>query len=85
MSSIPGAVQWVKDLALPQLWCRLKLQLRVCPWPGNLHMLQVWMKKKNSFVFKCVGFGARSISINLLFCDLEQSSLCSVVSTLTPF
>ena len=32
-SSIPGLVQWVKDLALMQLWCRLKLGLRFDPWP----------------------------------------------------
>ena len=33
--SIPGPVQWVKDLALPQLW------LGFDPWPGNLHILPV--------------------------------------------
>ena len=25
--SIPGLPQWVEDLALPELWCRLQTQL----------------------------------------------------------
>ena len=28
MASIPGLGQWVKDLALPQLWCRSQMRLR---------------------------------------------------------
>ena len=28
--SIPGLTQWVKDLALPKLWCRLQMWLRSC-------------------------------------------------------
>ena len=28
--SIPGLALWVKDLALPELWCRSKMQLRSC-------------------------------------------------------
>lgn len=39
--SFPGPVQWVKDLALPQLWCRLQLWLGFSPWPRNVHMPQV--------------------------------------------
>ena len=39
--SIPVLAQWVKDLALMQLWCRLQLQLPFDPWPQNFHMLQV--------------------------------------------
>ena len=42
MGSIPGLVQWVKDLPLPQLWRRSKLQLGFDPWPGG-----VAKKKKN--------------------------------------
>ena len=38
--------QWVKESALPQLWCRLQLQLRFSPWPGNFHMLWAWPKKQ---------------------------------------
>ena len=26
--SIPGLTQWVKDLALPELWCRSQTRLR---------------------------------------------------------
>ena len=29
-----------------QLWCRLPLWLRINPWPGNFHVLQVQLKKK---------------------------------------
>ena len=38
--------QWAKgsiEQVLPRLWCRLKLCLRFKFWPGNLHMLQVWL------------------------------------------
>ena len=27
VGSIPGLTQWVKDLVLPQLWCKLQMQL----------------------------------------------------------
>ena len=27
MGSVPGLTQWVKDLVLPQLWCKLQMQL----------------------------------------------------------
>ena len=37
-------VQWVKDLALQQLWCRLQMELRFNPWSGNFHMSQVQPK-----------------------------------------
>ena len=40
MDLIPGLVQWVKDLALLQLWCRLQLHLCFNPWPRNFHKLQ---------------------------------------------
>ena len=31
---IPGPVQWIKDLALLQLWCRLQLCSDSTPSPG---------------------------------------------------
>ena len=30
MPLIPGLAQWVKDAALPELWCRLQTQLGSC-------------------------------------------------------
>ena len=44
---IPHPAQWVKDLALPQLWHRSQM-LRFNPQPGNIHIprveleLQLW-------------------------------------------
>ena len=46
MGSIPGPEPWVKDPALPQLWCTSQLQLRFDPWSGNFHMLQGSQKGK---------------------------------------
>ena len=37
--SIPGPAQWVEDVALPQLWLRLQLQLRSDPWPGTPYVM----------------------------------------------
>ena len=45
--SIPGPVQWVKDLVLLQLWCRSQLQLRLCPWPRNFLIPPVLQKKRS--------------------------------------
>ena len=42
---VPTVVQWLKDLALPQLWYRSPLQLRFDPWPENFHMAWVQEKK----------------------------------------
>ena len=38
-------VQWIKDLALLQLWCRLQLKVRFDPWLGNFHVSLVQPKK----------------------------------------
>ena len=35
-------VQWVKDPALPQWWCRSQLLHGFDPWPRNFHMPLVW-------------------------------------------
>ena len=64
MGLILGLVQWVEDLALLQLWCRLQLHLGFDPWPGNFHVLWVRPKKKKKkkeltayvFFYKCYGF-----------------------------
>ena len=57
---VPAGAQWLKDLALPQLWSRLKLQVGFSPWPGNFHMplmRQKRKKKKKKVVAKMVGKG----------------------------
>ena len=38
-------VQWVKDLALLQLWDRPQLWLRFDPWPKNFCMLRAQPKE----------------------------------------
>ena len=45
---IPHPAQWVKNLALPQLWLRLQLWLRSDPWPKNSICHGVAKKKKKS-------------------------------------
>ena len=43
----PAQYTGLKDLVLPQLWCRSQLQLRFKPWPRSFHMLpQVAIKTK---------------------------------------
>ena len=43
--STSGPVQQVKNLVLPQLWCRSQLQPGFDPWPRNFHIVWVWKKK----------------------------------------
>ena len=43
---ILGPAQWVKDLVLPQLQCRLPLQLGSDPWPGNSMCCRAAKKEK---------------------------------------
>ena len=50
MDTVPAVAQQVKDLALLQLWHRLQLQLGYNAWPGNVHRLRVWLKKKKQRV-----------------------------------
>ena len=42
--------QWVKDLVLLQLWCRLQLWLEFDPWPRNIHMPWVAAKKEKKMM-----------------------------------
>ena len=44
--------QWVKDLVWSPLWHGPLLWRRVSRWSGNVHMLQVWPKNKNSQCFR---------------------------------
>ena len=43
---VPTVEQWVKDLAMPQLWPREQLWLQFSSWPGNFHTPQVQPKNK---------------------------------------
>ena len=51
---VPAVVQWVRDMALPQLW------LRFDPWPRKFHMLQMCgrkRKKNMKFIFTLIKLG----------------------------
>jgi len=81
--SIPGLVQWVKDIVLLQLWRRLQL------WLGSLvqipslafHIPQVWPKKK-------IEMGKRhmkSCSTLLIIREMREMQIKTTVSYhLTP-
>ena len=43
---VPTVAQWLKDLALLQLWCRSQQQLGFDPWLRNFHMPRVRLKEK---------------------------------------
>ena len=45
--SIPGPVQWVRDLTLPRLWLRSPLQLGSDPWPGTPYAGEANTHKKS--------------------------------------
>ena len=45
---VPAVVQQVKDLALSLQRLGLLLRCGFEPWPGNVHMLQLWQKTKNN-------------------------------------
>ena len=45
---LPALRSELKDLALPQLWCRSQLQLGSDPWPRNSICLGFGHKKKGS-------------------------------------
>ena len=49
-SSILCLTQWVKDLALLQLWHRLQLWLESDPWPGISICHEVIKKEENKSV-----------------------------------
>lgn len=42
---VPTVMQWVRDLALLQLWGRLQLRLGFEPGPGNFQVPQVQPNK----------------------------------------
>jgi len=44
---IPSPAQWVKDLALLQLQCRLQLGLDLIPGPGTPHAMGQTKRKQN--------------------------------------
>ena len=47
---IPRPAQWVKDLALPQLWLSLQLWLRFDPWPRSSMSLGVAQTNKQIWI-----------------------------------
>ena len=51
--SIPGLAQWVKDLALPQLWLRLRQTLGSDPWPQNSYAAGKPKIKKKKYLRMC--------------------------------
>ena len=67
-----GLAQWVKDLVLPQLWCRSQPWLGSSSWPENFHMPQMRKKKKKNLgsVYYYVGqintSSARVCSVDLI-------------------
>ena len=42
----------LKNLALPQLWCRSQLWLRSDPWPGNSISCRVLLPQKTPLVYQ---------------------------------
>ena len=77
MGLIPGPLQWVKDLALPQLWCRSQMWLGFNHWLGNFQMPQVWPKKKKKKDIQCHEFRYKFIlkaSFIILKCRLYKTT-----------
>ena len=66
--SIPSLVQWVKDLALPQLWLRSQLWLGSDPWPRNSICHKVAKKRRKKIDNASCGMevGVRSRNIILV-------------------
>ena len=66
--------QWVKDPALSLQQLGLLLWCRFDPWPGNLHMPQVWPPQKRVSI----------ITLFTIRIGVEMSSHCgSMVANLT--
>ena len=74
----------LKDPALPQLLCRLQLQLRFNPWPRNFCMPQMWpqplkkqIKNKEESIVSCprVGVVPKSCCRNVGV-GLEEGTAC---------
>ena len=63
--------QWVKDLLLPQLWCRLQLRLRFDPSAWDCPYAISVAKKKKIELFKNFVY----IKLNTIF----RSSRCGSV------
>ena len=72
--SIPALTQWVKDPVCVAMSCGegQRLQLRLDPWPGNLHMLWEQPKKckKTKKNYICLSQSLnQSKTISLQFCE----------------
>ena len=70
MGLIPSPVQWVKGSGIATAMVhRLQLWIGFSPWPGNLHMPQVWPKIKNNY-----------FDYYYKFCKENKAGKCVMVS-----
>ena len=69
-------VQWIKDLALLQLWHRLQLWCGFDPWPWNFHMPQVQPKKFKNKNKKISIFPLHDVSVRSPNPSVLLSPLC---------
>ena len=72
MGLLPSLEQWVKNLALLQLWCKSQLWLKFNPWPRNFHMLWMWPKKTICLISICSYIDIRYIRyIGIRYIDIQ--------------
>lgn len=65
----PHQAQWVKNAALPQLWCSLQPQFEFDPCPRNFHMPVMWPEK--------VGGGVKKKCLLVSYNMIMVGGLCS--------
>lgn len=72
----------LKDLAFPQLWLRLQLQVRFSPWPGNILMPWVWPQKRKEI--PCYGISP-TLVVRVSHSELSFPRKLRVCSCLSAF
>ena len=79
MCLIPGLAQWVKYLALPQLWLSSRLWLRSNSWPGSSICYRA-AKKQNTNTIKVLkkfmGAGGRKTTHEKILISILVLQLC---------